>query len=164
AYKATEDPAKRANLVFQSFGRGGAPIIPLLGKTREQLEEIFAAAGRHGLIFNQEQLDKAKEYGVATRELSEAWKGAELEAGQRLVPVLTELAIAITKVVDATHQGIGKTFLDVISHMPGLFTVIGVGAHLIAGDEGDVARAAAAVTQAIVDQAKAADELKNSIF
>jgi len=165
AYKKLPDATKRADLLANVFGaRAGQTLIPLLGKTREELEKIFAAAERHGLIFNEEQLAKAKEFGVATRELGEAYKGLQVEVGQRLVPALTDLSIAITKVLDATHQGVGKAFLDVITHAPGLIALIGGAAHLIAGGEGDAARALGETTTAITEQAQAAEQLKHTIF
>jgi len=165
AYKATIDPAERANLVFTAFGRGGAPIIPLLGKTREELEAIFAAAERHGLIFNQEQLDKAKEFGIATRELSESFKGLEVAVGEKLVPFLTDLAIVLTKVNDAAH---GKALQGLLVLMgSGLGpTVLATGKllHLLAGNEGEVARAALEATDALGEQQTKYDELQKAIF
>lgn len=165
AYKKLPDATKRADLLANVFGaRAGQTLIPLLGKTREELEKIFAAAQQHGLIFSQEQLDKAKEFQVATRELGESYKGLQVEVGQRLVPALTDLSIAITKVIDATHHGVGKAFLDVITHAPGLISLIGGAAHLLAGGEGDVARDTAAANMALEEQAKDLDTLKKSIF
>lgn len=169
AYRATEDPAKRANLVFTAFGRGGAPIIPILGKTRSELEAIFAAADRHGLIFDQEQLDRAKEYGLATRELGESFKGLQIAAGEKLIPFLTDLSIAITKVVDAANQDDGGFWSGLIDHAKttvfgGIIESVGDAIHWLAGNEGEAARAVAETTNALTEQATKLDDLKKAIF
>lgn len=166
AYKATEDPAKRANLVFQAFGRGGAPIIPILGKTRTELEEIFRAAERHGLIFSQEQIDKGKEFAATTAELGESFKGLQVEVGERLVPVLSDLAIAITKAIDATHGNLGPVFKGLLAAIPGapIFAGLAQGLHLIAGNEGEVTKEAIAAANALTEQETKIDELQKSIF
>jgi hypothetical protein len=171
AYKSTGDQTKKTGVLVAAFGaKQGQALIPLLGKTREQLEAIFAAAGKHGLIFNQEQLEKAREYAVATRELGEALKGVKVAAGEALVPFLTDVAIAMTNVTDAAHTGgggiVGRVIGDLLQFNPVGMSIKGISlaVHALAGDEGDLAIAAAVATAEMAEQADKVEALKKTIF
>lgn len=167
AYRGTEDPAERANIAFQAFGRGGAALLPLLGKTREQLEEIFAAAERHGLIFSAEQLEKAREYQVATRELGAAFEGLSIEVGEKLIPALTDLAVLIEKVTSASNSPVGKGLQGLATAINPVALAMKVGStvlHHFVGEETDAAKAADEAATAMEEQAVEVDALTKSIF
>lgn len=165
AYKATGDATKRADLVAAAFGaRQGQVLQPLLGKTRQEIEAIFKAAEGHGLIFSQDQIDKGKEFTLATRELGEAFKGIQVAAGEQLVPFLTDLAIVITKVIDATHGQIGKGFIGLLGLTNAPLLAVAYGLHLITGNEVDAAKAAAATVAAIEQQTADYDLLNKALL
>lgn len=100
AYKATQDPAARATLLTDAFGKTGTALVPLLSKTREQIQALFDEAAKHHEILTQADLDKATAYKLATHDLSEAVGGLGREVGEGLVPALTGLAAELTTTVD----------------------------------------------------------------
>lgn len=164
AYKKTSDISKRDTLLSAAFGvRQGQALLPILGKTREEIEAIFKAAEGHGLVFSQEQIDKGKEFSLATRELGEAFKGIEVAVGEQLVPFLTDLAIVITKVIDATHGNIGKGFLALMAVTNAPLAAVAATIHVLIGNERDAAKAAAEVADAIKQQADDYDLLKKTL-
>jgi hypothetical protein len=166
AYKATEDPAVRAGLAAAAFGKSWQTMTPFLAKSREEIDKIFKSAEAHGLIFSQAQIDKGYEFTIATRELGAAFRGLEVQAGQALIPTLTNLSVAITNAIDSTHGGIGKDFIDLFMQSPVGAAVKGLGGlvNWLAGDEAGLAHEVAKATQEMTDQAKNADGLTKSLF
>jgi hypothetical protein len=129
AYKRIADPVQRAALLTAAFGRQGRDLIPLLGKSRKEIEAFFDAAGEHHEILSDDDLKAAREYKLAMRELGETFKGLQREAGKALVPFITDVAHTITMVLELTdkvgdllnikqgagaHQNIGGWFDDFI--------------------------------------------------
>lgn len=111
AYKATQDPAARATLLTTAFGKAGTALVPLLSKSREQIQALFDEAAKHHEILTQADLDKATAYKLATHDLSEAVGGLGREVGEALVPSLTGLARALTDVVedvDKVNSGLNQ--------------------------------------------------------
>lgn len=110
AYKAAGAGAAGNAIAFDAFGRSGAALIPILGKSREELEKFIEEAKQHGEILTQGDLDKARQYQLALHDLSEAGAGLARSLGTGLVPVLTDVAEGLTKIVDLTTavvHGIG---------------------------------------------------------
>jgi hypothetical protein len=99
AYAKTPDPAKRAELAFAAFGKQGQSLIPILEQGREGLQAFFEGAEEGRQIFSQEDLDKARKYELAMDELSDTFRGLQLEAGEVLLPFITSLATAGAKVI-----------------------------------------------------------------
>lgn len=97
AYAAQPDPAKRAEIAFAAFGRQGKELIPLLEQGRSGLEKFFASAEGGRQIFSQADLDKARKYELAMDDLSDTFRGFQLQAGEALLPFLTTLAEATAK-------------------------------------------------------------------
>lgn len=133
AYKRIQDPIQRAALLTAAFGKQGTTLIPLLGKSREEIERFFEAAGKHGQILTDADLKQARDYKLAMRDLSEAFKGLEIQAGKTLVPFLTSLAHTTEGAVgligtlqdalhvpdpESGHQGLGG-WLDALIHHDG---------------------------------------------
>lgn len=106
AYNATSDPGKRAALVMDAFGRSGKDLIPILARGREGLKQLFDEADRTNHILSQEDLDRAREFTLATHELEKTFEGLNIKAGNALTPVitdLTEMTSAVIQLGDATH-------------------------------------------------------------
>ena len=90
AFQNMSDPAERAAFVMENFGKGGAALIPLLSKSRQELDEFFKAAEAHHEIFTQDDLDRGREFSVAMRELNQTFQGFKTEIGAAVIPVFTE--------------------------------------------------------------------------
>lgn len=91
-FQSIKDPAERAALLQENFGRGGANLIPILSKSKEELQGFYDSAAQHHEIFSQDDLEKGKEFQVSMRELKAAAEGLALEFGQALIPILTTLS------------------------------------------------------------------------
>jgi hypothetical protein len=104
AYNATHDPAQRAALLMDSFGRSGKDLIPVLARGREGIKELFDEAGRTNHILDQGDLDRAKQFQLATHELSQTFEGLQVKAGNALTPFLTDITEVITDVVQLADK------------------------------------------------------------
>jgi len=115
AFQNMTDPAERAAFVMENFGKGGAALIPLLSKSRAELDEFFKAAAAHHEIFTQDDLDRGREFSVAMRELNQTLSGFKTEIGAAVIPVFTEgikdATVALEtmdRAVNAVVDGVGS--------------------------------------------------------
>lgn len=99
-YQSIEDPTKRAAFAQAAYGKSWQQLTPLLGKSREELKKITDDAQARGLIFKQEDLDKGRELGRATKELGEAATGLSISLGEELVPAISFVVGGLTDFVD----------------------------------------------------------------
>lgn len=104
AYKAAGAGAEGNALAAALLGKGYQTLLPLLGKTREELQGLFADAGKHGLVFNQRDLDQAKEFTIAQRQAHAAVEGLEIQLGKGLLPVLTSTTTGFAHLVDGVDR------------------------------------------------------------
>lgn len=104
AYKEIQDPAQRAALLTAAFGKQGTTLIPILERTREDIEGMFAGAAATGQILSQEDIQKAQEYRESMDDLQDAWNELMLRGGEVLVPFLTDIANGITKISDLADK------------------------------------------------------------
>lgn len=93
------DSGARNTAVMKAFGREGLALLPILAKGREGVQDLFAEAADNEIL-SQHDLDQAEDYKFAMHDLGDAFKGLQREAGQALVPFLTDIAQAITKGVE----------------------------------------------------------------
>lgn len=101
AYKAIEDPTKRAAFLFENFGRTGQALVPYLSKSREELKAFAQEADKNHMIFSQGQLDQGKEMGLSMRQMKEAVQGLVLALGVDLVPILKATTDGVTTIIHA---------------------------------------------------------------
>jgi hypothetical protein len=82
------------------FGRGWQTLLPLLSQGAEGVQKLEDAAASHTLIFSKEDLDNAKQFEIAQRQLGDAVNNAWGQIGAQIAPALTTIAQDVTKVVD----------------------------------------------------------------
>lgn len=104
AYVATTDPAARAQLITDAFGKSGQQLIPILERGREGIEALFSGAASTGQIVTRDELDKLIEYDMAMDDLQDSLKAVALAAGKFLVPLLTKAADVMTTLVDRARD------------------------------------------------------------
>ena len=104
AYQKTKDPATRAALVQDAFGRGGKVLIPILEKGREGLKRFWDEAGRTHSILSQDDVDKAHELDLAMHQLSETATGFEREIGSAVAPAVTKITTALTDLLQVADK------------------------------------------------------------
>jgi len=104
AYSSTTDVTQRAALGSAAFGRGFQTLSPILLKSKEEIEQLYAAAGESGLIFSDEDLEKGRQFSVALKELDAAVEGFQASVGEAAVPALTALSQKMTGAVNSFRQ------------------------------------------------------------
>jgi predicted nucleic acid-binding Zn-ribbon protein len=133
AYTSMQDPAARAALVQAAFGKNAQALIPILEQGREGIAAMYAEAEATGQILSQEEIDKAEEFRLAQDALSDSLGEMAISIGSDLVPVLTDLAGAVTVVVEGfkdakeSGKGIWEGIADELGPVGDLLEDIGVG-------------------------------------
>lgn len=115
AWKAMKDPAEKAALVQDAFGKGGKSMLPILAKSREGIKHLFDEADRTHSIFSPKDLDNAREFGLAVHGLSETMSGFGREVGSQVTPSLTDITVGLTDLLQtADDVGAIKAFGDAV--------------------------------------------------
>jgi hypothetical protein len=96
---AITDPAERTRFAIETFGKAGAAMIPMLSGGAAGLAEFHAEAERLGLVMSTEDANAADALGDAMDKVTGSLKGAAMQIGAALAPMVTKLADIITNVV-----------------------------------------------------------------
>lgn len=97
AYNGMQDPAAKASLVNDAFGKTGRDLIPILEQGRKGIQDMYGAVPDKQ-IFSQQQLDNAQQYKLAMDNLSDVMMEVKVTIGNALLPALTDLANAAATV------------------------------------------------------------------
>lgn len=91
SFSKTKDPALRAAMAMQLFGRSGEEMMPLLAAGSEKLAEYQNQFSKFGYTFSSQDQDGLEQF-------NEAWKESELsmqsfanEVGAKLAPIMAPL-------------------------------------------------------------------------
>ena len=103
AYQSTSDSGRRAELVQEAFGRGGAALIPILEQGRDRIKELYGNVPE-GQILNDAEVLRARQFELAMDDLNDSMMELKVAAGNELVPTLTTLATAMAGVIRATGE------------------------------------------------------------
>lgn len=106
AYKAMENPAQKAALAQQLFGRQALALTPLLSGGSEGIREQLALADKYGLAMGENTVEAVKKAAASQREMTMASQGLKVAVGTSLVPAITSALVALTQLV-----GIMQPFL-----------------------------------------------------
>lgn len=99
AYQATTDPAQRAALLTEAFGKAGADMIPIIQNGGQAIQDMFAAADETHQILDPEDVQRAEDFRLAMDNLGDSMKGLGMVAGEALTPLLTDIANALAGTV-----------------------------------------------------------------
>ena len=103
AYQSTSDSGRRAELVQEAFGRGGAALIPILEQGRDRIKELYGNVPE-GQILDDAEVLRARQFELAMDDLNDSMMELKVAAGNELVPTLTTLATAMAGVIRATGE------------------------------------------------------------
>lgn len=103
-YSHTGDQTVKAALGQAAFGRGFQQLSPLLGKTKGELQALYDSAGRAGLIFHQDDLEKGREFNVAVQQLHQSFEGLQVAVGGALIGPLTTLTDTLSGTLNTLHD------------------------------------------------------------
>jgi hypothetical protein len=91
ALKQMRNPAQRAALMQQLFGRSGIALLPILMKGREGVRKLLDEQKAAGNYISGKGLKSAKDLIQQQRELETAFSGVKVQLGQALLPVLVQV-------------------------------------------------------------------------
>ena len=103
AYNATTDPAARAALLTDAFGKSGTALIPILEQGRAGIQALYRDAESAGQIFDAEDAQRLDEYRASMDDLQDSVQALALIAGEALVPVLSKAADMMSKLITAAR-------------------------------------------------------------
>jgi hypothetical protein len=104
AYQATQDPVQRNLILFTAFGKAGQALAPYLAQSTEQLQKFNEEADKHHAIFTQEDVNRAREYDLASKALSQTMEGFGRELAVAVIPALTAVVHGATDVIETIDR------------------------------------------------------------
>lgn len=91
AYANLTDPAAKAALVNDAFGKTGRELIPVLEQGRQGIMDLYAAVP-NAQILSSKDLANAREYQLAIDNLNDVMLELQVTLGTELLPILSEAA------------------------------------------------------------------------
>jgi hypothetical protein len=120
------NPAERAALTMEVFGRSGTALLPMLSDGVRGLDQFAAKAHELGAVMSAEDVEAADAFGDALDDLTTAGDGAIKTIGAALAPALQTAAEWLTQAAIAAGEWIRNN--------EGLVTALGaLAAGLVAG-------------------------------
>ncbi len=110
AFKRNENPAVRASMGMQLFGRQWQDIMPLLGMGGEEVKELQAHFDRLRPPLNSEQVEAAVQFNRTLVDLKTVSGGLMQQLGAGLAPAIEQLIHRFTDWT-AANQGLINTRL-----------------------------------------------------
>lgn len=104
AYQNLNDPAAKASLVVDAFGKSGRDLIPILNAGGSALRDMFANVP-DAQLFSQEQIDQALQYKLAMDNVKDSFDEIKFTLGNALLPTITDVANAFAEIVRASREG-----------------------------------------------------------
>jgi hypothetical protein len=145
AYASHNDAAQRAAIVQAALGRQGRELIPVLEKGGAALENLLANTPE-GQILSQEDLDRAREFQLATDNLHDSIQEISIAVGKDLVPELAKMANGLGNAVRWANEllkpigGLGTALARLPELLPGwgqLFQGLRLWGHYTKGAKDD---------------------------
>lgn len=91
ALKGLHNPAQRAALMQQLFGKSGQALLPILLKGSKGVRELLAEQKAAGNYISGKGIKSAKDLIAQQRALDTALAGVKVQLGQALLPVLVQV-------------------------------------------------------------------------
>jgi flagellar biosynthesis GTPase FlhF len=126
-----QNPANRAAIAMEIFGRSGASLLPLLSTGAQGIRELRREANGLGLTMSTEDAQAAEEFGDALSSLWRSLKQVVFMVGAALAPTLKQIAEWITRVAANSAAWIDEN-REVITIIAAVVAgIVGVGAALM---------------------------------
>lgn len=99
-YNALPDSVSKAQFAADKFGKAAGPEMQkMLSLSRTELQAMTQDARDSGMVLSNEAVAGARAYEIAQDNLADATQALAMEAGQELIPALTQLATFTTTTV-----------------------------------------------------------------
>ena len=96
ALAAIPDPAVRAALAMQLFGKAGVQLLPMIADGTAGLDEMARKAEELGIVMSTDSAKAANAFGSALTSMHRAVGAISNAIGSALAPTLTEIANILT--------------------------------------------------------------------
>jgi hypothetical protein len=96
---AMTNPAERAALTQQLFGRASAKLTPLLYAGSDAIQEQLNMTEKYGATISGKTIAGVKSMAADQREMGIAMEGVKIQLGSALIPALASLSQILTSIV-----------------------------------------------------------------
>jgi len=98
-YQALPSPVDKAQFSMKYFGRAGLELNKILELTPDEIDAMAASAQAAGLVLSGSAVQATKDYYLALDQMSDSVEGAKTQIGIGLIPVLTDVADEVNRVM-----------------------------------------------------------------
>jgi flagellar biosynthesis GTPase FlhF len=126
-----QNPANRAAIAMEIFGRSGANLLPLLSTGAQGIQELRREANRLGLTMSTEDAEAAEAFGDALSTLWRSLKQVVFMVGGALAPTLKQIAEWITRVAANLAAWIDENRKVITIIAAVVAGIVGIGAALM---------------------------------
>lgn len=116
--------AKNA-LAQKLFGKGGLELLKLTNKGSAGMSKLGAEAKKYGLVLTKDNVTAVKKAIKAQREQKAAMEGLQVQIGQHVLPVMTQLTVLIAQGIQIVNEWVRKHW-GAVRVIATLGTVIGI--------------------------------------
>ena len=123
-FESIKDPAEKMRLAMKLGGRGGAELIPMLNRGAEGIAAFRKEAQEMGVVFGQEALEQADEFGRELVRVKFAMKGLRNTFAVPFFKVFVngvKLLVSVLKQLRPAITDISKGFADAGARMASVF-------------------------------------------
>jgi hypothetical protein len=112
AITSIEDPAQRAKLAMQVFGKAGTELMPVLNAVAEEgIGALTQRARDLGIVIESQTAEQADQFNDALTELAAVGKGLAIQLGSALLPLFVDVAKTILEAAVAVTKFLRETGL-----------------------------------------------------
>jgi hypothetical protein len=131
ALNRVESDTTRSAIAIKMLGGGYKGLMPFLRQSTSDIERNMEMARKLGLVFSDEAVKGAEEFGDRLTELTAGLRGAAMTLGAQLMPFVRELVVEATRAMIAVtgwmkeHPVLTMQILKTAAVLGGLLTAIG---------------------------------------
>ncbi len=128
---AIQDPATRAALAMEVFGKSGTSVLPMIALGSKGIDQLREKARKFGIVITTEAAERADAFDDALGLLRATLSAVSRALGEAIVPMLTDFATRAAAVVANITRWI-KTHKDlIVTAFKVALAVTGIGLGLI---------------------------------
>lgn len=111
------DAAERIDLAGQLFGGSGEEFLTLVNRGSEALETLRQRARALGLVYSPEQVEMARRYQNAMRDLGDVWLRLKVAVLEQVGPFIADIVEQAARAASIVPKAIGTLFDNIRTAM-----------------------------------------------
>ena len=104
---------ERIDLAGKIFGGSGEEFVTLVNRGADEIERLIAKASALGVVYSPEQVDRARRYSLAVRDIGDAWSGLKVRLFDAIGPAIAEWSEKLSRFMVIVPRMIG-TFAETL--------------------------------------------------